>query len=94
METVIREDFEVKIFVFRNPFTKEKMEKALTHLLVEKHIKNVILDGKKSCGYTLRLKKVLRESGIPVKKVDHTQFGWSGVLINCGSLSSRNFSGL
>ena len=69
LQTVIREDFEVKIFVFRNPFTEEKMEKALTHLLVEKHIKNVILDGKKSRGYTLRLKKVLRESGIPVKKV-------------------------
>jgi len=69
LEAVMKENFEVKIFVFRNPFTEEKMENALRHLLVEKHIKSIIIDGKKSRQYTMNLKKVLREAGIPIKKV-------------------------
>lgn len=66
---VLKEDFEVKIFVLRNPFTSEKFEYALKHLLVEKNIRSIIIDGKKSRQYTLHLKKVLRDVGVPVKKV-------------------------
>ncbi len=69
LEMLMKEDFEVKIFVFQNPFTREKMQHALQHLLVEKHIKKVIIDGKKSRQYIMYLKKVLRQAGIPVKKI-------------------------
>ena len=69
LEAVIREDFEVKIFVFSNPFTQEKLDNALRHLIVEKNIKNITIDGRRTRDYVQHLKRVLREVGIPVKKI-------------------------
>lgn len=69
LEEVRMEEYEVKIFVFTNPFTEEKFERALRHLIVEKFIKTIVIDGKKSRSYALRLKKVLRQSGIHVKNI-------------------------
>lgn len=69
LEAVLKEDFEVKIFVFRNPFTIEKLEYALRHLLVEKDIKSIVIDGKRTREYTLHLKRVLRDAGIPIRKI-------------------------
>ena len=66
---IIKESFKVKIFFIENPFTEEKLEDALRHLLVERHIRNIIIDGKKPPSRVLRLKKVLREYGISVKKI-------------------------
>jgi len=66
---IFKEDFEVKIFVFKNPFTQEKLENALKHMLIEKHIRNIIIDGKKPSRYVLRLKKILRDSGISIDKI-------------------------
>lgn len=69
LEGIIKEDFEVKIFVFQNPFTEEKMEFALKHLIAEKYIKTIIIDGKKTRQYALRLKKALRERKVVVKHI-------------------------
>lgn len=69
LHEVLKENFEVKIFVFHNPFTQGKLENALRHLLVEKRISNIIIDGDKPQRNILRLKKVLRDSGISVKKI-------------------------
>lgn len=69
LEALIVEDFTVKIFLLENPFTQEKLENALRHLLVERHIRNIIIDGKKPPDRVLRIKKVLREYGISVKKI-------------------------
>ncbi len=69
LEAIIKEDFEVKIFVFENPFTEDKFEGALKYLLTEKRIKNIVIDGKKHQRKVARLKKVLRDFGISVKKI-------------------------
>ena len=69
LEKIVKENFEVKIFLFRNPFTEEKLESAWRHLLVEKNIRNIIIDGKKTRQYTLHVKQALREAGIPIKKI-------------------------
>ena len=69
LQAMLREDFEVKIFIFPNPFTQEKLESALKYLLVEKRITNIVMDGEKPHRNVLRLKKVLRDSGISVKKI-------------------------
>lgn len=69
LESVIKETFEVKVFILQNPVTEGKIERAWRHLLVEKYIKNVIIDGKKSRRYAQHLKRVLRESGISIKKI-------------------------
>lgn len=69
LEAVINEKFEVKIFLFLNPFTDQKLEDAWKHLLVEKNIENIVIDGEKPRHYTQELKKVLRQAGIAVKKI-------------------------
>jgi hypothetical protein len=69
LEKLLVEDFEVKIFVFSNPFTEEKLENAWRHLLVDQHITKITIDGLKHKRNVLRLKKVLRDSGITVKKI-------------------------
>ncbi len=69
LEAVIKEKFEVKIFILQNPVTKHKLETAWKHLLIEKNINSVVIDGKKSRAYSRHLKTALRHSGISVKKV-------------------------
>ena len=56
LQAVLKEDFEVKIFVFRNPFTQAKLENALKHLVVEKQIRNIIISSNKSNQWTLVFK--------------------------------------
>ncbi len=69
LECVIKEEFEVKIFVFKNPFTEDKLERAWRHLFVDKKITKIIIDGDKPDRYIHRLKKFLRDYGISVKKI-------------------------
>lgn len=69
LEALLSENFEVKIFVFQNPFTDKKMEFALRHLIVENFIRTIVIDGKRTRQYVLRLKKVLREQRVRVHKI-------------------------
>ena len=70
IEKVIKCDFSVKIALILNPFNlNEAYEYALKHLVVEKRISAIIIDGKKKKSYERRLKKVLRDKGISVKKL-------------------------
>ena len=69
IKMLIKEDFTVKVAIVRNPFSEKSFEKTIEHLLIEKKVKKIILDGKKPKWYSLRLKKVLRDRGISVKKI-------------------------
>ncbi|MDR3642148.1 MAG: DUF3800 domain-containing protein [Candidatus Doudnabacteria bacterium] len=69
LELILREDFTVKIFIFRNPFSQEKWENSLKQLLTEKCVRNIIIDGDKPQRTVLHLKKILRDFGISVKKM-------------------------
>ncbi len=69
LELLIKQEFTVKIFVSQNPFTEEKFENGVAYLLSDGYLKNIIIDGKKPRGYILRLKKVLRDSGVSVAKI-------------------------
>lgn len=69
LESVKKERFAVKVALLKNPFSEEILEAAITCLLVEKRIKNVVIDGKKPRRYVLRLKQVLRYHGASVKKI-------------------------
>ena len=63
-------DFTVKVAVFENPKNiGEMLEVVFRHLITEKNIKSVFIDGKKPRWYELRLKKVLRDKGVSVKKL-------------------------
>lgn len=63
-------DFTLKVAVFENPVKPEEMiELVFKHLIIEEDIKNIFIDGKRPKWYEHRLKKVLRDKGISVKKL-------------------------
>ena len=66
---IVKENFYVRAAVMPNPFSEEKFEEAVKSMLVERKINQIVLDGKKSKRYSLRLKKVLRDYGISTKKM-------------------------
>lgn len=62
--------FTVKVAIFKNPIShKDSLEWALEHLLVERNFKALYIDGKEPKWIERRLKKVLRDRGITIKKV-------------------------
>lgn len=69
IKMLIKENFTVEAAIIKNPFNENSFEETIKHLLIEKKVKKIILDGKKPKWYALRLKKVLRDRGISVKKI-------------------------
>lgn len=70
VEAICRQDFTVKVALIKNPFFASRgYEYALQHLVVEHNIRGLIIDGKKGKAYERKLKKVLRDKGISVKKL-------------------------
>ncbi len=68
--TLSKLDFIIKIALIKNPFYEnEAYEYALGHLVDEKNIKTIIIDSKKDKFYERRIKKILRDKNIPVKKL-------------------------
>ncbi len=65
-----RLEFEAKVAVIRNPsFPDKEIERLLPHMLIEKNIRSITLDGEKPTRYRRKLKKILRDSGVTTKKL-------------------------
>lgn len=63
-------DFTVKVAVFENPVKPQSMlEVVFQHLVTEKNITSIFIDGEKPKWYEHKLKKVLRDKGIALKKL-------------------------
>lgn len=63
-------NFKVKLALLSNPVKIDySMEEALQHLIIEKRINQIMIDGSKPKRYTRKLKKVLRDKGVSVKKL-------------------------
>lgn len=63
-------NFKFKVAVFKNPVHPEKMiEMVFNQLITEKNISKILIDGKKPKWYEHRMKKVLRDKGVTVKKL-------------------------
>lgn len=70
MDSVLKLDFSVKIAIVNNPINPSKeLEKVLLHTVVETNIHTIYIDGKKPKWFELKIKKVLRDKGISVKKL-------------------------
>jgi len=70
LKEVIELKFEFKVGIFKNPVKMGEMTEAVfQHLITEKDIEIVWIDGKQPKWYERRLKKVLRDKGISVKKL-------------------------
>jgi len=67
---ICKNEFSVKIALIKNPFkSNSAYEYALEHLIIEKNMTNIIIDGKKSKRYEKKFKKILRDKGISIKKL-------------------------
>ncbi len=67
---ICKQDFKIKVALIKNPFFGSNgYEYALQHLVVERNVVSLIIDGKKGKNYERRFKKVLRDKGISVKKL-------------------------
>lgn len=63
-------NFTCKIALIANPIhISQSLEYSLRHLIVEHRIAKIVIDGKKSQWYAHRFKKVLRDKGVSVKKI-------------------------
>lgn len=70
IDEICKNEFFVKIALIKNPFRSNSgYEYALEHLIIEKNITNIIIDGKKSKRYEKKFKKILRDKGISVRKL-------------------------
>ncbi|MDA2922962.1 DUF3800 domain-containing protein [Patescibacteria group bacterium AH-259-L07] len=70
MDEALKLDFTTKIAVVKNPVNPvRELERVLVHMIVEKNIRNIYIDGKKPKWYERRIKKILRDKGISVKKL-------------------------
>lgn len=62
--------FTVKVAVFQNPVRPdEALQWTAQYLLVEKDFRAIFIDGEKPKWVELKLKKILRDKGISVKKL-------------------------
>lgn len=63
-------DFQTKIAIIKNPVNSAKeLEKVLSHMIIERNIKNIYIDGKKPKWYERKIKKILKDKNISVKKL-------------------------
>ena len=70
IKEVLKLNFKVKIAIIKNPVNPSKeLERVLSHMAIERNISNIFIDGKKPRWYGLKIKKVLRDKGVSVRKV-------------------------
>ena len=70
IEQLLKLDFTFKVAILKNPVKLSKdLEEVLKHLVIEENIRKIVLDGKKPKWYNQRLKKLLRDKGVSVKKI-------------------------
>ena len=78
MSAILKLDFKVKIALLRNPIKPaQELERILIHMIVERNIKAIYIDGNKPKWYERRFKKILRDKGISISKlktVSDTQY--------------------
>ena len=66
---LMKEDFFVRVSIIHNPFNRNNFEESIKMLLVEKKFKRIVIDGKKPKWYASRIKKVLRDVGVSIRKI-------------------------
>ena len=63
-------DYNIKIAIIRNPVKPDQeLERVLSHTIIENNINRVTIDGKKPRWYGRKIKLVLRNKGISVRKL-------------------------
>jgi hypothetical protein len=69
-KAIMELEFTCMAAVFQNPYNPEKMvEIVFQHLITDTSIRSIYIDGEKPKWYGRKLKKVLRDKGVSVKKL-------------------------
>lgn len=69
-ERLAKLEFTAKVAIVHNPSLPDgDLERLLPHMLIERNIHSITLDGEKPSAYTRKLKKILRDKGITTKKL-------------------------
>ena len=69
IKRVIDLDFKLKIAVVINPINPSaELERILNHLIVERKIDTIFIDGKKPRWYERKIKKILKYKGVSLRK--------------------------
>ncbi len=70
MDEIFKLEFQAKIAIVKNPINpSEELEKVLLHTIVENNIRTIYIDGKKPKWFENKIKKVLRDKGVSVRKL-------------------------
>jgi len=70
MDEALAFDFKIKVAVINNPIKPDKiLLHIMEHLIIERNIKQVVIDGKKPKWYGRVIKKALRDKGVSVRKL-------------------------
>lgn len=70
MDEIFKLEFQAKIAIVKNPINPSvELEKILLHTIVENNIKTIYIDGKKPKWFEHKIKKVLRDKGVSVRKL-------------------------
>jgi len=70
VRSIVDESFLLRIAIIRNPFKADYVyESVLSRLLGGLKIHSLIIDGKKTRLYERKLKKILRDKGVSLKKL-------------------------
>ena len=70
IKRILKLNFKIKIAVLDNPIIPNiELEKILSHMLIERNIDYVYIDGKKPKWYEKRIKNILRSKSFSVSKL-------------------------
>ena len=70
MRDIFKENFSAKLAILSNPIHPEReLLASLRHMIIERDISAIFLDGKKPKWYERKLKAVLNEKGIAIGKL-------------------------
>ena len=69
LKEIVGLPFELKVLIFKNPFSLSHYERALKYTITNSQVDVLVIDGKKSKNYKREYKKILRSRGIILKKL-------------------------
>ncbi len=70
IQKILDLDFKVKVAVIENPVNPSlEIERVLAHMIIEHNITKIMIDGKKPKWYERKIKKILRDKMMAVKKL-------------------------
>lgn len=73
LDKILNLNFKVKVAVVKNPVDPaQELERVLSHMLIEKGVAHIFIDGKKPKWQERKIKKILRDKAISIKKLSTT----------------------